>query len=184
MGMREDDVLVRFVSMLEVISESVQQSIDQLPHLADPAVAPTPTLEWLARMVGSRDLENLSETQRRSWVNDAGQLMLRRGTRAQIEALVAPFADGAFTVIDDGGIFPAGGAPACHGTVWVSIERLAHSTPEEYRFTSTDFNSYVTVSTAQNAPQRVNGFMTASPDAGLGITPRQEILGPVVLDVS
>ncbi len=131
MGMREDDVLVRFVSMLEVISESVQQSIDQLPHLADPAVAPTPTLEWLARMVGSRDLENLSETQRRSWVNDAGQLMLRRGTRAQIEALVAPFADGAFTVIDDGGIFPAGGAPACHGTVWVSIERLAHSTPEE-----------------------------------------------------
>ena len=65
-----------------------------------------------------------------------------------------------------------------------AIAHLAHSTPEEYRFTSTDFNSYVTVSTAQNAPQRVNGFMTASTDAGLGITPRQEILGPVVVDVS
>lgn len=34
-----------------------------------------------------------------------------------------------------------------------AIAHLAHSTPEEYRFTSTDFNSYVTVSTAAGAPQ-------------------------------
>jgi cis-L-3-hydroxyproline dehydratase len=40
-----------------------------------------------------------------------------------------------------------------------AIAHLAHSTPEEFRFTSTDFNSYVTVPTADGAPQRVNGFM-------------------------
>src|SRR3954470_19920723 len=43
-----------------------------------------------------------------------------------------------------------------------AIAHLAHSTPEEFRFTSTDFNSYVTVSTADGAPRRVKGRMAAS----------------------
>ena len=32
-----------------------------------------------------------------------------------------------------------------------AIAHLAHSTPEEFRFTCTDFNSYVTVATADGA---------------------------------
>lgn len=65
-----------------------------------------------------------------------------------------------------------------------AIAHLAHSTPEAYRFTSTDFNSYVTVSTAEGAPQRENGFMTASTAPGLGIQPRMPVLGKRVLEVS
>jgi L-alanine-DL-glutamate epimerase-like enolase superfamily enzyme len=65
-----------------------------------------------------------------------------------------------------------------------AIAHLAHSTPEELRFTSTDFNSYVTVSTASNAPKRINGFMQAGTSAGLGIEPRFEVLGPRLVDVS
>jgi L-alanine-DL-glutamate epimerase-like enolase superfamily enzyme len=65
-----------------------------------------------------------------------------------------------------------------------AIAHLAHSTPEEFRFTSTDFNSYVTVSTAHGAPQRVNGYMTASKISGLGIEPRWEVLGPRVVDLN
>src|SRR3954447_26205528 len=65
-----------------------------------------------------------------------------------------------------------------------AIAHLAHSTPEEFRFTSTDFNSYVTVSTATGAPQRDNGFMRASAEAGLGITPRFEAIGPRILEVA
>lgn len=64
-----------------------------------------------------------------------------------------------------------------------AISHLAHSTPEEYRFTSTDFNSYVTVSTATGAPQRENGFMRASTAPGLGVTPRPEVIGPRVVEV-
>ena len=64
-----------------------------------------------------------------------------------------------------------------------AISHLAHSTPEEFRFTSTDFNSYVTVSTASGAPQRKNGFMAARLDPGLGIRPRFEVLGPRVVEV-
>lgn len=63
-----------------------------------------------------------------------------------------------------------------------AIAHLAHSTPEAFRFTSTDFNSYVTVSTAEGAPQRVNGTMAASTAPGLGIQPKMPVLGaPVVV---
>ena len=66
--------------------------------------------------------------------------------------------------------------------VTAAISHLAHSTPPELLFTSTDFNSYVTVSTAEGAPQRVNGRMSASAAPGLGITPRMDVLGePVVV---
>lgn len=64
-----------------------------------------------------------------------------------------------------------------------AIAHLAHSTPPEFLFTATDFNSYVTVSTAEGAPQRINGRMAASTDPGLGIKPRWEVLGKPVVDV-
>ncbi|MDA0282232.1 MAG: mandelate racemase/muconate lactonizing enzyme family protein [Planctomycetota bacterium] len=65
-----------------------------------------------------------------------------------------------------------------------AIAHLAHSTPTEFLFTSTDFNSYVTVSNAEGAPQRINGRMSASTEPGLGVQPRFEILGSPLVDVS
>jgi len=64
-----------------------------------------------------------------------------------------------------------------------AIAHLAHSTPPELRFTATDFNSYVTVSTADGAPQRREGRMSASTAPGLGIEPRMEVLGKPVVEV-
>ena len=65
-----------------------------------------------------------------------------------------------------------------------AISHLAHSTPTDYLFTATDFNSYVTVSTADGAPQRNNGRMSASNDPGLGIKPIMNILGNPLLEIS
>jgi L-alanine-DL-glutamate epimerase-like enolase superfamily enzyme len=63
-----------------------------------------------------------------------------------------------------------------------AIAHLAHSTPPELRFTATDFNSYVTVSTAEGAPKRKNGTMAASKQPGLGVRPRMKVLGkPLVV---
>ena len=64
--------------------------------------------------------------------------------------------------------------------ITAAIAHLAHSTPERYRFSSTDFNSYVTVRNASGAPQREDGRMAASPDAGLGIAPDFDSLGSPV----
>jgi L-alanine-DL-glutamate epimerase-like enolase superfamily enzyme len=65
-----------------------------------------------------------------------------------------------------------------------AIAHLAHSTPEELRFSATDFNSYVTVSTAEGAPQRRNGRMAASTEAGLGVRPRRKVLGRPLVEVT
>ncbi|MGQ0737146.1 MAG: cis-3-hydroxy-L-proline dehydratase [Acidobacteriota bacterium] len=65
-----------------------------------------------------------------------------------------------------------------------AIAHLAHSTPEALRFTATDFNSYVTVSTAVGAPSREAGFMAASTAPGLGVRPRLDVLGPRVLEIA
>jgi L-alanine-DL-glutamate epimerase-like enolase superfamily enzyme len=64
-----------------------------------------------------------------------------------------------------------------------AIAHLAQSTPPEFLFSTTDFNSYVTVSTAAGAPQRVNGRMAASKSAGLGIKPKLDVLGKRVIEV-
>ena len=68
--------------------------------------------------------------------------------------------------------------------VTAAIAHLAHSTPEPVRFTATDFNSYVTVSTAEGAPQRRDGTMSAPTAPGLGVTPRMDVLGDPVIAVS
>lgn len=64
-----------------------------------------------------------------------------------------------------------------------AIAHLAHSTPTEFLFTSTDFNSYVTVSNAIGAPQRNHGRMAASTEPGLGVQPRFELMGEPLVDI-
>jgi L-alanine-DL-glutamate epimerase-like enolase superfamily enzyme len=64
-----------------------------------------------------------------------------------------------------------------------AIAHLAHSTPPELLFTATDFNSYVTVSTAEGAPQREAGRLSAPTLPGLGVRARSEVLGEPLVDV-
>jgi len=64
--------------------------------------------------------------------------------------------------------------------ITAAISHLAHSTPTDLLFTSTDFNSYVTTSIASGAPQRVNGRMAASTEPGLGVEPIMDVLGDPV----
>lgn len=68
--------------------------------------------------------------------------------------------------------------------VTAAIAHLAHSTPSELLFTSTDFNSYVTVSNAEGAPQREGGRMRAPDAPGLGITPREDVLGDPAFEIT
>jgi L-alanine-DL-glutamate epimerase-like enolase superfamily enzyme len=68
--------------------------------------------------------------------------------------------------------------------ITAAIAHLAQSTPLEFQFSATDFNSYVSVSIADGAPQRIDGKMSASTAPGLGITPKMNVLGKPVLEVS
>jgi L-alanine-DL-glutamate epimerase-like enolase superfamily enzyme len=67
--------------------------------------------------------------------------------------------------------------------ITAAIAHLAHSTPPDFLFTATDFNSYVAVSNAAGAPQRQDGRMAAPESPGLGVEPRWELLGKPVISV-
>lgn len=65
-----------------------------------------------------------------------------------------------------------------------AIAHLARSTPSEFTFSATDFNSYGTIDIADGAPRRLNGRMTAADRPGLGITPIFGALGSPVATYS
>ena len=65
-----------------------------------------------------------------------------------------------------------------------TIAHLAYSTPSEFCFSATDFNSYGTTTIAEGAPQRQNGYMKARHKPGLGITPDFDVLGSPVASYS
>ena len=64
-----------------------------------------------------------------------------------------------------------------------AIAHLAHSTPPELLLSATDFNSYVTVRTADGAPERRDGRLAAGTEPGLGVRPRAEVIGEPVFHV-
>jgi L-alanine-DL-glutamate epimerase-like enolase superfamily enzyme len=62
-----------------------------------------------------------------------------------------------------------------------AIAHLAQSTPPEFLFSTTDFNGYGTVSTAEGAPQRKGGTLAASEAPGLGVRLREDVCGEAEL---
>ena len=67
--------------------------------------------------------------------------------------------------------------------VTAAIAHLAHSTPPEFLFSATDFNSYVTRSIAPDAPRRIGGRLAAGTTPGLGVTPDEAALGVPILSL-
>jgi len=117
-----------------------------------------------------------------------------------VDSLTRGLADGAMDVINlkiskVGGLTKAqlmrdicvtAGVPMTIEDTWggdivtASIAHLALSTPEEFTFSATDFNSYGTVDIARGAPKRVNGRMAPPAEPGLGVEPLMDVLGDPV----
>ena len=64
-----------------------------------------------------------------------------------------------------------------------AIAQLACSTPEDFLFSATDFNSYGTKQIAEGAPERQDGRMSAADRPGLGIEPIMETLGTPLVEI-
>ena len=63
------------------------------------------------------------------------------------------------------------------------FSHLGQSAPSVLLFTTTDFNSDVTVSFADEDSHRVNGRLFASTQPGLGITPKFDVLRKPLVEV-
>jgi L-alanine-DL-glutamate epimerase-like enolase superfamily enzyme len=64
-----------------------------------------------------------------------------------------------------------------------TVAHLAGSTRPEYLFSSTDFNSYVDVHVADDAPKRRAGMLPVPTAPGLGITVNEKVLGKPVFSM-
>jgi L-alanine-DL-glutamate epimerase-like enolase superfamily enzyme len=62
-----------------------------------------------------------------------------------------------------------------------AIAHLVGSTRPEFLFSSTDFNSYIDLHVADDAPMRRNGRLAVPAGPGLGITIDEKRLGKPVL---
>ena len=64
-----------------------------------------------------------------------------------------------------------------------TIAHFAGSTRAEHYFTSTDFNSYVDVVVAPDAPRMTDGLLPIPSAPGLGITVDESVLGKPVVSI-
>lgn len=61
-----------------------------------------------------------------------------------------------------------------------ALNHLAHSTPRECHFQSSAFHEYHRVKIADGGPRIEDGFMIASNEPGLGVTPDMNVLGEAI----
>jgi cis-L-3-hydroxyproline dehydratase len=73
---------------------------------------------------------------------------------------------------------------ACTDVTAAAVAALAHSTPEEMRFTVTLANVKIAFRTADGAPQARNGEAASGTKPGLGVSPIIKVLGKPLFEVT
>jgi phage tail-like protein len=123
---KPDSFLRSLVGVLETTTHGIDERIASLGSLIDPANAPEPWLDFVARWIGIPWDDELSLDQKRSLLGHAEQIITSRGTRTGLETLLASLIPGEprrFRVIDptaDLGFAMVGGS-GCMGSTLPAI---------------------------------------------------------------
>lgn len=88
-AMRDDDLLMRLVTVFDELLDEVATPIEELDLLADPGLAPDAMVDWLCRWVGWELPAGWpSPEAKRRLLRDSGELLTHRGTERGIRRLV------------------------------------------------------------------------------------------------
>ncbi|HZB42674.1 MAG TPA: phage tail protein [Ilumatobacter sp.] len=128
-GMAEDEFLVRFLTIFQRVSDTVVQQVDALPHMFDPAVAPTPMVRAMAQWIGVDWVDSsLDDRLQRAIVMEYAELLQWRGTKRGLRRLLRSLSGGAdVEVTDSGGVFGEGEASAAPPHVRLDMSRTGWS---------------------------------------------------------
>lgn len=122
-GMLGDDFFTRFVSIFQEEAGTLVAHADNLPHLADPTVAPLAMVRQLAAWIGTTDIDpDLPEEIQRRLVRTASRTLAVRGTPGALAAVLEMFSGAPAQVEDGGGVWAEGRAPADHAWVVMRVE--------------------------------------------------------------
>ena len=100
---QDDDLMGRLLMLFESFITPLEQRIDHMPDYLDARTTPAELMPWLASWTGLVLDSDLSETQRRKLLWNAGSLFLRRGTRAEMQEYLEIITNGKVEVIDSPG---------------------------------------------------------------------------------
>ena len=135
MGMLDDELFVRFVSIFQEVATTLLEDADNVPNVLDPTVAPVPALSWLASWLGVTWIEpSLPDDLQRRLVRECGKALAWRGTRLGLEILLEAVTGAEVLVEESGGVRRATdpAAPAPGPSVRVSVRSTGWMSDDDF----------------------------------------------------
>lgn len=119
-SMLDQDFFVRFVSIFQELGTALLEDADNVEHLPNVTVAPSPMLPYLGSWIGVETIDDSQpeELQRRI-VAGAAATLTWRGTARGLRSYLELISEGPAHVEEGGGIWRAGDAP--EDTAWVAM---------------------------------------------------------------
>lgn len=112
-GMLDSEFFVQFLSLFQELGTSLLEGADNIENVVDPTVAPDAMVRWMGSWIGVDSVDpSLPVELQRMIVRSSARTMSWRGTRAGLEQFLEMTSGGPAQVVDGGGIWPEGGAPA------------------------------------------------------------------------
>lgn len=145
-GMLGSEFFVRFVSIFQEVAETLVDGADQIEHLPDWTVAPTPLLPYLASWIDVRTVDpSLPEAVQRVILRSSAKALAQRGTRRGLEEYLRMLCAGAESasaeggaaadavrVEDGGGVWPEGQAPDDVAWLTMHVPGTGHLSEDEF----------------------------------------------------
>lgn len=121
--MGRESFVRRFLSIFEVIADSLLERLDGLEHYIDVGLAPAEHVRWMGTWLARPVDTALPEDRQRKVVATAGQELPRRGTARWLRALLEAYTGGSVEIADTGGVYLPGRWEPQAKIVLVRLER-------------------------------------------------------------
>jgi phage tail-like protein len=120
-GMLDSHFFVRFVSLFQELGDGLLADADNVDNVVDLTVAPDAMVRWLGSWIGVDGIDPaLPDELQRRIVASGARTLAWRGTADGLRRFLELVSDGPARVVDGGGVWRDGEAPA--DTAWVRLE--------------------------------------------------------------
>lgn len=131
-SMLDDDFLVRFLGIFQDVADTFMVQADNMEHLLDVSVTPDPMVRFMGSWLGARSIDpSLDDATQRRIVTEHGRMLPWRGTVRGLRQLLEMVTGGPVVVVDSGGVYQEGEAPANPGHVHIEVLSLGWATEDD-----------------------------------------------------
>jgi phage tail-like protein len=120
-ALSQDPFTQRFVTIFQEIGDSVRSQVDALEYYVDVDDAPPEFVRWLGSWLNVTVDASQASDRQRAIVREAGRTFAQRGTVSGLRSLLEAITGAEVSVVDGGGIWPAGQAPYNPGRMLVRL---------------------------------------------------------------